>query len=233
MATDGGTAAARCSAFSRVAVPSVVLLVLTGLVLAIVQLGNFGALVDTRYGIILSIKLALVALLLGLAVLNRFCLTPALALDPQNTRPLLRSILAECVLVVGILAVVAGWRFTPPPRALAAAVAAPLAIHIHTDNADVSGAGFAGQGRRRRLCAAIDERRRRSAAGQGGHPDAEPAGARHRADRAQARCSGADGHWSVRDVPLPVAGRWHLQIDALVTDFEKITLRGEFDVPTR
>ena len=37
---------------------------------------------------------------------------------------------------------------------------------------------------------------------------------------------GADGYWSVRDVPIPFAGRWHLRIDALVTDFEKITLGG-------
>jgi len=44
---------------------------------------------------------------------------------------------------------------------------------------------------------------------------------------------GADGNWSVRDVPIPVAGRWHIRIDALVSDFEKITLTGEFDVPAR
>jgi len=37
--------------------------------------------------------------------------------------------------VVAILGVVAGWRFTPPPRALTAATEAPLAVHIHTDNA--------------------------------------------------------------------------------------------------
>jgi copper transport protein len=34
----------------------------------------------------------------------------------------------------------------------------------------------------------------------------------------------------VRDVPLPVAGRWHMRIDALVTDFEKVTLEDDFDV---
>ena len=44
---------------------------------------------------------------------------------------------------------------------------------------------------------------------------------------------GADGYWSVRDVPLPFAGRWQLRIDALVTDFEKLTLGGEFEVPAR
>ena len=41
---------------------------------------------------------------------------------------------------------------------------------------------------------------------------------------------GADGYWHVRDVPLPYPGRWHMRIDALVTDFEKITLEDDFDV---
>ena len=41
---------------------------------------------------------------------------------------------------------------------------------------------------------------------------------------------GPDGSWHVRGVPLPLAGRWHMRIDALVTDFEKVTLEGDFDV---
>ena len=53
----------------------------------------------------------------------------------MNTAALRGSIVLECVLVVAILGVVAGWRFTPPPRALAAATETPLAVHIHTDNA--------------------------------------------------------------------------------------------------
>jgi copper transport protein len=42
---------------------------------------------------------------------------------------------------------------------------------------------------------------------------------------------GPDGFWHVRDVSLPFAGRWHMRIDALVSDFEKITLEDDFDVP--
>ena len=107
--------------FSRVAMPVVAALVVCGFGLAIVQLGSFGALIDTRYGIILLVKLALVALLLGLAALNRYLVTPTLAADPSDRRPLKAVLLFECLAVLGILAVVAGWRFTPPPRALAAA----------------------------------------------------------------------------------------------------------------
>ena len=43
---------------------------------------------------------------------------------------------------------------------------------------------------------------------------------------------GPDGYWSVHDVPISAAGRWHLRIDA-VTAFEKISLEDDFDVPAR
>ena len=58
--------------FSAIAMPLVGLLVLSGLVLSIIQLGSVRALIETQYGILLSIKLALVILLLALAALNRF-----------------------------------------------------------------------------------------------------------------------------------------------------------------
>jgi copper transport protein len=218
--------------FSHAALVVVAMLVLTGLALAIVQLGSFAALVDSQYGLILSIKLALVATLLGLAALNRFRLTSALAIDPQNTRPLRRSILAEWVIAVAILAVVAGWRFTPPPRLLAAAAVPPLAVHIHTDKAMfqvlispgkvgvdhfvlqlMNGEGALLSAREATLTLSLPER--------GIEPFERKA------------VPGADGYWSVRGVAIPFAGRWHLRIDALVSDFEKITLEDDFDVPAR
>jgi copper transport protein len=218
--------------FSRIAVPVVGLLVLTGLVLAIVQLESFRALIETQYGIILSIKLVLVVVLLGLAARNRFRLTPMLAVDPLNTRPLVRSILAECVVVVGILAVVAGWRFTPPPRALAAAARPPLALHIHTDKAmfqvlmspgRVGADSFVlqlmdGEGS---LLKAKEATLTLSLPGRGVEP------------LERAATLGADGYWHVGDVPIPYPGHWHVRIDALVTDFDRITLEDELDVPAR
>jgi copper transport protein len=215
--------------FSRVAVPVVGLLVLTGLTLSVVQLESWDAIIETKYGFILSIKLILVAVLLGLAGLNRFLLTPAITADPPNTRPLARSILAECVVAVGILAVVAGWRFTPPPRALTASMQAPLAIHIHTERAMFQvliSPGSVGS----------DDFVLQLMAG-----DASPLPAREatltlslpeRGIEALERNAslGPDGYWHVRGVPLPLPGRWHMQIDALVTDFEKITLEDDFEV---
>jgi copper transport protein len=218
--------------FSRIAVPVVGSVVLTGLMLAIVQLESFRALIETRYGIILSIKLALVVVLLGLAARNRFRLTPVLAVDSLNTRPLVRSILAECVVVVGILAVVAGWRFTPPPRALAAAVRPPLTMHIHTDAAMFQVLVSPGTvGADSFVLQLMDEDGSLLKAKEAMLTLSLPDRGIEPLERA-ARL-GADGYWHVRDVPIPYPGRWHVRIDALVTDFEKITLEDELDVPAR
>jgi copper transport protein len=218
--------------FSRLAVPVVGVLVLAGLGLAIIQLESFRSLIETRYGLILSIKLALVVVLLCLAALNRFRLTPMLALDPSNTRPLVRSILVECAVAAAILAVVAGWRFTPPPRALAAAVQAPLALHMHTDKSMfqvlVSPAGVGSDSFVLQLM----------------NGDASPLAAKEATVILSLPERGieplerkatldADGYWRLRDVPIPFPGRWHLRIDALVTDFQKITMEDDFDVPAR
>jgi copper transport protein len=41
---------------------------------------------------------------------------------------------------------------------------------------------------------------------------------------------GADGYWHVAGVPIPLPGRWHLRIEA-VTAFGKIALEDDFEMP--
>jgi copper transport protein len=213
--------------FSNAAVPVVGLLVLAGLVLAVIQLESFHALVDTKYGIILSLKLGLVAGLLGLAALNRFRLSPALMRDTKAARPLARSIVAECVLAVVILAVVAGWRFTPPPRSLIPET--PLAVHIHSDKAMFQVLISPGR-------VGTDDFVLQLMNGDGSLLNAKQATlelsmpARGIEPIERPGVLGGDGYWHVRGVALPVAGRWHMRIDALVTDFENVTLEDDFDV---
>jgi copper transport protein len=215
--------------FSNAAVPVVGLLALAGLVLAIVQLGSFRALVDTKYGIILSIKLVLVAGLLDLAALNRFRLAPALGRVAKATKPLVRSIAGECVLAVAILAVVAGWRFTPPPRSLVPDT--PLAVHIHSDKAMFQILISPGR-------VGTDDFVLQLMNGDGSLLSAKETALElsmpARGIEAIARPGelGADGYWHVHGVSLPIAGRWHIRIDALVTDFESIALEDDFDVAT-
>jgi copper transport protein len=215
--------------FSNLAVPLVGFLVISGIVLAIIQLGSFSALVDSWYGIILLIKMALVLPLLALAAVNRLYLTPEIALDFKHKRTFAGSVLLEFLLVTLILIAVAGWRFTPPPRALADSAATPLAVHIHTETAMfqvlispgkvgsddfvlqlMTGDGSQLVAREATLTVSLPER--------GIAPIERKA------------VPGPDGYWHVRDVPLPQPGRWHMQIDALVTDFEKLTLEDDFDV---
>ncbi len=81
-----GDALPALNRFSRIAVPVVALLALSGLALAIVELETPAALVETTYGLVLLAKLGLVAALLALAALNRTRLTPALAAKPGVSR---------------------------------------------------------------------------------------------------------------------------------------------------
>lgn len=215
--------------FSVVAVPAVGLIALTGLTLALVQLDRFGALIETRYGNILAFKLALVLLLLVLAALNRLVLTPSVIRSISNAKPLLRSVAAECVLAVAILALAAGWSFTPPPRALAMSADVPLAVHIHTDAAMFQvliGPGKVGQN---------------DFVLQLMNGDASPFAAKEATLTLSlptrgiepidhSATLGADGYWRVNKVSLPFPGRWHMQIGALVTDFKKVTLEDDFEV---
>lgn len=215
------------SRFSRVAVPAVGVLALTGLGLAIVQLEKPAALIETRYGLILLVKLMLVAVLLALAAFNRFRLTPALAAVRKAAATLKRSIMLESIVALAILAVVAGWRFTPPPRTMVPET--PLAIHIHSDKAMfqvlvspgkpglddfvlqlMTGEGTPLAAKETTLTLSLPER------------SIEP--------MERKASLGPDGYWHVRKVELPFAGRWHVRIDALVTDFEQITLEDELDV---
>ena len=216
--------------FSAFAIPVVGVLVLAGLALAVVQLESLGALVETGYGIILLVKLTLVTLLLALAALNRFYLMAMVVADHRNTRPLLRSLVFECVMMAGILAVVAGWRFTPPPRTLRAEVDTPLAVHIHTDAAMFQVLVSPGKVGRDDFVLQLMN-------GDASPLEAKEATlilslpARGIEPLERTATLGADGYWHVQGVPVPYPGRWHMRIEALVTDFNKVTLEDELDIP--
>lgn len=215
------------SRFSRVAVPAVGVLALTGLGLSIVQLEKPAALIETRYGLILVVKLILVAVLLALAAFNRFRLIPALAGARKAAATLKRSIMLESIVALAILAVVAGWRFTPPPRTIVPET--PLAIHIHSDKAMFQVLVSPGK-------PGLDDFVLQLMTGEGTPLAAKEATLtlslpERGIEPMEWKASlGPDGYWHVRKVELPFAGRWHVRIDALVTDFEQITLEDELDV---
>lgn len=124
------------ASFSRGIPYAVVPLVLSGATLAVIQMGIPSAQWLSPYGFILTAKLGLLVGLFALALWNRRRLTaPALAGDDVARRRLRQSVGLEMVIVIAILGLVAGWRFTPPPRALAltpaaSATAEPLLVHL-------------------------------------------------------------------------------------------------------
>lgn len=216
--------------FSR-AIPAIIaLLILAGIVLAVVQVQRPGALLDTAYGQVFLIKLALLVGLFLLAATNRWFLTaPTEAGDISATHRLVRSIAAETLIVLLVLGVAAAWRFTPPPRALAAAAVWPATTHIHTDKAMADLTVTPGRAGPVSVSATI-------MTGEFGPLDAKEvtfifsnANAGIEPFRRRAEKPG-DGTWRADGVVLPLPGEWSVRIEVLISDFEIARLEGEIGI---
>ncbi len=231
--------------FSGMAIWAVPVLIAAGLVITWLQVRRPEALVATTYGRVLLFKLGLVAALLGLAALNRVRLTPALARsDPRAVAHLGRSILAEAGLVVAILVATATLGTTLPPRALGPVAGAEASdLHAHQEHGHghmpaerrlhLSGSGLQATlvlepGHNGADAAAICLRDpqgqpldvlevtlRLANPGRGIAPLERPA----ERDRV--------GHWRVPAVVLAVAGEWEVELDVLISDFERQTRRPD------
>jgi copper transport protein len=215
--------------FSRLIPIPLAVLVATGCLLMVVQLDRVDALWTTRYGMVLSGKLAVVALLGAFAAANRFSLVPRFAATGTAPagRALAMSIRIELALAFVILALVASWRFTPPPRALAASQ--QMALHLH--------------GERAMAQIEIEPRRGRSAAMSVLLLDGElrPLTAKELTvvftnaaagiEPMRRQAMNVDGtNWRIDDVRIPVAGRWRLRVEILIGDFEKIVIEDDAEL---
>lgn len=217
--------------FSNVALPAVIVLVATGVGLALIRGADIATLIASDWGKLLALKLVLVACMLALALLNKTRLTPALATAPGSARSSLRrSISAEIALGAMVLLVAMCFRLTPPPGAHTA----PDPIHLHLHSAEIAAEvslSAAPPG-------AIDV----SVNFMGTNADLLPpkevnltfsdpaAGIGPISFDAQLLDSGM---WQIGPVTLPTAGPWSLNIAVLVTDFKQITLSGIFTPPKR
>jgi copper transport protein len=214
--------------FSRVIPLPVALLLGSGIALAVIQVGTPDALLGTPYGRILLAKLVLVAALLALALVNRLRLTkPALTGAPDARHRLRRVILAETFLAVLVLGTVSLWRFTPPPRVLAAAAAAePFYAHVHIGSAMAD--FVVDPARPGPISVTIMLRK----------PDMTPLAAKSmtvsfaapdkgiEAFEREAK-PGPDGAWTLDGVVIPAAGVWTVTAYVAVTDFDELTFPAE------
>jgi copper transport protein len=204
--------------------------VLAGVTLAVVQVEWPAALLSTAYGQILSLKLALVVILLAIAARNRWRLTqPALAGESRAERGMGRAALAETLLAITILALAAGWRFTPPPRVLAIEAAKPFFLHIHggTAMSDIT----ITPGRVGVTDIAIFPML----------PDMTPLDAKEVELRISKRDGGIEpirrmaeriptGGWRVNGLAIPLAGVWDVRLDLLVSEFDKVVLDAPAEI---
>jgi len=106
--------------FSLLGMACVGALILSGLTNATFAMNHVSALVDSRYGRELAVKLALFAVIVALAAVNRVRLTPRLESGDAPSasaaqRSLLRNALAEVVLGFVIVAIVGNLGITMPP----------------------------------------------------------------------------------------------------------------------
>ncbi len=221
--------------FSRLAAPALALLLLTGGTLAAIQVAAPAALIGTAYGRILLAKLAVVAGLLGLALWNKRRLTPRL---PGSAGALIGAILVEFVLFAAVVAATAALGEVTPPRALAAADA-----HAHHQPAGAGITAAAAAGRLQALVTLEPAQRGRNrltvtlADGAGAPLDplavtvslANPGAGVEAIERPMRRV--APGSWQLDDCPLPLGGRWQVDLSVLVTDFETTTIPTTFDIP--
>lgn len=217
------------SRFSRAAPFAIAPLVTAGIVLALVQVETPRALIETSYGCILVAKLALVFVLFGLAARNRWRLAgPVKDGDGQAVHRLVRSVMVETFAIALILGVAAFWRFTPPPRVLAIEAATPASVHIHAEKAmadlsvvpgrtgpvDVSIFVMTGD------FGPLDAKEVTLVLSR---PDAgiEPV---------KRSATATEGAWRIDGLQIPLAGRWKVRLDVLVSDFEMAKLEGEIQI---
>lgn len=225
-----GAADRTLARFSAAAPWAIAALLVAGVVLAVRQAGNVAALWTTDYGLVLSAKLALVAILFLLAAANRWLFTrPAMARDATARRNLRRSAAAEIIVGAVILGVVALWRFTPPPRALAVQSAQPAIAHLQTQAAQADVTMTPGRAGKVDVSIVV-------MTGDFGPLDAKgltlvlsnPAAGVEGLKR-EARKPG-DGTWRVDELQIPSPGHWTIRIELLVTDFDLERLDGRIDI---
>lgn len=205
-------------------------LLVSGATLAVIQLGPPGPSWQTPYGYIFAAKLTLLLILFAVAAWNRWVLTAKVVAGQEAaTRHLRRAIVVEIGIIIVIVGLAAGWRFTPPPRSLAAAESGhelvvtfskarsavlslaparigPNSLIVRLLNAD----GEALTARTVRVILSNVE---------SGIEGIESEGVRN-----------PDGTWQMKEVFIPASGAWKVEVAARISDFEQMRASSSIDI---
>ncbi len=219
--------------FSRLIPFAVGPLVVSGIVLAVVQLGWPGPAWLTPYGLILASKLLLLAVLFAIASWNRWVLTaPAARGDLISRTHMQGTIVVELFLIAAVLALVSGWRFTPPPRALEVSQAVEQAsseqagpqLRLEGDGV-VAGLAFTSDrvGANTAYIQLTDGTAPLTAKGIVVALSQPALGMEP--FKTIATLS-PDGRWMAAPLQIPIAGTWEIELQVRVSDFKLVRLMG-------
>lgn len=230
LAAELGSASAGAAAslrrFSRAIPPVILVLVLSGSTLVVVQVGTADGLL-TGYGAVLTVKLALLVVLFGVAAFNRWRLTLGAMRGAANeTTLLVRLIVLETLLVFAVVGAVAAWRFTPPPRSVVTEAVAAETIHLHGEQAMAMLTTVKDAEGRSTLSASILAADLSPLAAQEVRFVLSNPAAGIEPITRQATRNG-ETEWAIDGPKLPVAGSWTIRINILVDDFTVYSVEGE------
>lgn len=197
-------------------------LVVSGVTLAVIQLGPPSVAWLTPYTYLFAAKLILLLILFALAAWNRWYLTAkVVAGQDEATRHLRHAIFVEIVLIVVIVGVAAGWRFTAPPRTVAAELASGATVALHFPAVDLAGELSVTPARVGQNSIAVT-----LTVGEDNTPvDVRSvrvflSSAELSIDKLEAPTTLAQkGRWHADEVLIPAAGNWSVSVEARVSDF--------------
>jgi copper transport protein len=219
--------------FSHGSVWAVALLIVAGVGVSALQISDPDRIGSTAYGQIWLVKMVGVALLLGLATVNRLWLTPALengarAARERANRLLSLSVTVEIALMALVVLLTAALGTTPPPRALVKPVIeAPVgysSVATAKGRQAVIGLDPARVGLNR-LTLHLAQ-----ADGSPFDPKelsvelSQPAAGIEPLSRRPTRTG--PGAFALDGLTLPVNGRWELRVDALIDDVDTAVFRA-------
>jgi copper transport protein len=208
-------------------------LVISGVTLAVIQLGPPSAAWLTPYTYLFAAKLILLFILFAVAAWNRWYLTArVVAGQDEATRHLRHAIVLEIVLIMVIVGVAAGWRFTPPPRTLAVELASGTTLALAFPSGDLTGHVTIAPARVGHNSVALALTR----TGDDAKPDVKSvrvflSSAEVGINKLEVPAAMAEqGTWQADDVLIPAMGSWTVSVEVRISDFVQTKASAELSI---
>lgn len=216
--------------FSAVAVIAVPAMLAAGAAMAALQMQAWAPLFGSDYGRWLTAKLVLVAMLLALAAYNRARLVPHLEADETARKRFTLTVRTELLIGMAVFCAAAGLSHQIPPRAL---LRGEIAKEAH---AFISSGGWTAEitvtpakAGRNDISVSFSDRKRRSIdALEVNIAFSNPARGVEPFSRRMEQL--APGMYRAVGSDIPFAGQWEICVDALISDFDKLTFSAEVSI---